>query len=354
MPSTADRGLVLSHEYSNSVHAYIGIGFSTRDLHDGLSMKGHKQSCIDHGAAFSVMYDPPNTFDPNLIIWLYSFGPQGQLSCPDVEDKDAAHQEKVHSKISEEIPVEEKSEETSEIMKQLLKKLAPPIYYKQGDVPEDEKDLAQEKRERYTVTLMDLKELVREKSLTTSIISCILTAKSVEEKEEILNLFSGQTSYPTKQPVRLLISLVDSNQTNEVGEAQGWITAYDFIEDLLLMKRFVMKEGQISCPETSHGDVAQDNVSFSGTSQDFVKAYIEWGKTFDFSNANHHDGFKMMAHTRAAKWIDFFGAGFESVYGPEFHADLLALQEPMAKVKKVITEEITFPILETIDKHHMV
>ncbi|MCJ1265529.1 hypothetical protein MMC22_005409 [Lobaria immixta] len=338
MPSTADRGLVLSHEYSNSVHDYIGIGFSTRDLHDGLFMKGHKQSCIDHGAAFSVMYDPPNTFDPNLIIWLYSFGPQGQLSCPDVEEKDAAHQKKVYSKISEEIPVEEKSEETSEIMKQLLKKLAPPIYYKQGDVPEDEKNLAQEKRERYTVTLMDLKELVREKSLTTSIISCILTAKIVEEKEEILNLFSGQTSYPTKQPVRLLISLVDSNQTNEVGEAQGWITAYDFIKDLLLIKRFVMKEGQISCPETSHGDVAQDG----------------WGKTFDFSNANHHDGFKMMAHTRAAKWIDFFGASFESVYGPEFHAHRLALQEPMAKVKKAITEEITFPILETIDKHHMV
>lgn len=313
-------------------------------------MKGHKQSCIDHDATFSVMYDPPNIFDPYLTIGLHSFSPEGRLLCADVNDKDPAHQEKVYSKTSEEITVEEKSE----IMKQLVERLAPPIYYKQGDAPEDEKNVAQEKRKRYTVTLMDLEELVEKKSLTTSIISCILTAKTVKEKEEILNLFSGQTSYPTKQPVGLWISLIDSNQKNEAGEAEGWVTGYDFIEDLLHIQRFVVKEGEISFPEKSNGEVAQDGVSFCGTPQNFLKAYIEWGKLFDFSNANYHDGFKMMAHTRAAKWIDFFGASFDSVYGPEFRADRLAIQEPMAKVKKAIAEEINFPMLETIEKRLLV
>ncbi|MCJ1263066.1 hypothetical protein MMC22_002936 [Lobaria immixta] len=345
MSSTADRWFVPDHEYYNSIQDYAVVGYTTIRASEELSAYDSKRShYLDDDATFMTEYDPRNAFDHNLRIRTYPFSHFGRLLYADVDDKNPAHKEKVYGEIAKEIPIEEKSEETTEIMEQLVKTLAP-IFYKLDDVPENEKKLVEENREGWT--LIDLEELIEQRLLNKHIVSCILTAKTVEEKEEILNLFSGQTRTPTKRPVLSLISMIDSMQTTEPGETRGWVTGYDFINDLLLIKPFVSKGGKHPLAEKWHGDVAQDGVSFSGTLRDFAKAYIEWGKRVDAVDEHRkHDGFKMIVHTHAAEWID---ACFETVNAAEFHVDRLAIQEVIGTIKKAM-EKIEFPIVEKKEK----
>lgn len=342
MSSTADRWFVPDHEYFKSIRDYAVIGWSATDVRDCLDLKDKSRlHFTDEDATFMTEYDPPDVWDLQVIERLYNFGHPGRLLYADVDDKDPAHKAKVYGEIAKEIPIEEKNEKTTEVMKQLVKKLAP-IWYKQKDVPEDQKESAQEENERKA--LNRLEGLIEKELVTPRIASCILTAKTVEEKKEILNLFSGQTSHRTKRPVLSLISMID-RKTTEMDKTVGWVTAYDFIKDLLLIKPFVSKAGKHPLAEKWYGDVAQDGVSFCSTPQDFTKAYIQWEKTVDAGKANEHDGYKMMVHTRAAEWIYHLGIIFETVYGSEFHADHLALKEAIAKIKEAM-EQLKFPIVE--------
>lgn len=237
MSSTADRWFVPDHEYYNSIQDYAVVGYTTIGVSEELSAYDNKRShFLDDVATFMTEYDPRNVFDHNLRTRTYPFSQFGRLLYADVDDKNPAHKEKVYGEIAKEIPIEKNSEETTKIMKQLVKTLAP-IFYKLDNVPEVEKNLVEENREGWT--MIDLEELIEQRVLSKRIVSYILTTKTIEEKEEILNLFSRQTSRPTKRPVLSLISMIDSMQTTVVGETKGWVTGYDFIKDLLVIKPFV-------------------------------------------------------------------------------------------------------------------
>ena len=130
--------------------------------------------------------------------------------------------------------------------------------------------MIEEERERRTQERLNL--LIARGRLEEAINSRILIANSVEEKQELLNLMSGQIMRRTKRPVLTLVSMVNSKQTTEVGETKGWVTGYDFIKDLVVIKPFVSKKGKHPLGAKWYGDVAQDGVSFSGTPQEFAKA----------------------------------------------------------------------------------
>lgn len=343
MSSITDRWFVPDHEYYNSIRDYAVAGYSAREIREHLSENdGAIYDVSDDSPTFITEYNRRSGPSSDGKKRRYEFGVHGRLVYADVDDKDPAHKEKVYGEMAKEAPIEE-SEKTTEMMKQLVTMLTSLWWSRffEDDFPEEETKLSREELDHWT--LVDLKDLIRQGLLNEPIFSRILTAKTVEEKVEILNIMSGQTSRPTKRPVLSLITIIDSKSNIEVGETEGWVTAYDFIKDLLVIKPFLSKEGKHPLAEKWHGDIAQDEVSFSGTPREFAEAYIELGKTIDAGNKE--DGFKMLVHTFAAKWIHHFGADFETAYGTEFHTDLLAIKEAIEKVKKGM-EGIKFPNVE--------
>ncbi|MCJ1267502.1 hypothetical protein MMC22_007387 [Lobaria immixta] len=322
MASTADRWF--GPESDLSIDDYALVGQSAVSVREDLLETDnavHRIS-LDPDATFMTEYDSLNQIPrPDAMARCYDFGVHGRLVYADVDDEDPAHREKINE-LAKMIPIEGESDRTMEIKKELVS-LYSEVGYSQ---------LSQEEREHWT--LIDIYLLRGQGILEERIFSHILTAKTIEEKEEFINFMSGQTQSPAKRPVLSLINMIDSKQTTEVGETEGWVTGYDFIKDLLVIKPFVSKGGNHPLGAKWHGNVAQDGVSFSGTPQDFAKAYVGLGKSVDAGNK-----------------IDHFGTAFVTVYGKEFYADLFAINEATKKIKKAM-EEIKFPVVDKNTKRH--
>lgn len=336
MSSTADRWFVPHPEYYHTINDYALVRQSAASV---------REDILDTDEAPTHFVDPDATFmDEYYSVNFdscYDFALPGRLVFADVDDEDPAHKEKV-GEWAKEIPIEGESEKTTETKKELVKALAD-LWFPQDDAPreDNEENMPEDKREQWT--LRDLKMITRQGLLEAPVASLIITAKTLEEKDELLNILSGQIRRPNKRPVLALINMIDSKQTTEVGETQGWVTGYDFIKGLLVIKPFASKGGNHPLGAKWHGDVAQDGVSFSGTPQEFVKAYAELGEKVEAGNKD--DGFKLLVHTRAAEWIDAFGKAFVTVYGADFEADLNALYEATKKIKEAM-DEIKFPAVE--------
>lgn len=314
-------------EFDVSVDDYALVGQSAVSVREALleTDKTVHRISLEPDATFRTEYDI--LYRIPRPARCYDFGVQGRLVYADVDDEDPAHREKINGRAKR-IPIEE---ETMEIKNELVG-----LYSQVGG-------------DSQRWTLKDIELLSRQGILEERIFSHVLAVETVEEKEEILNFMSGQTKNPARRPVLALVNMIDSKQTTDVGETEGWVTGYDFIKDLLVIKPFVSKGDNHPLGAKWHGDVAQDGVSFSGTPQDFAKAYVEVGKSVDAGNSV--DGFKMLVHTLAARWIDRFGTALVTVYGKEFHADLLAVKEAAGKMKKAM-EEIKFPVVRKNTKRH--
>lgn len=340
MNSTADRWFVPNKLYYLLTNDYALVRRSTASVHeDLLETDMVRTRIIDEEATFMDEYDRLR-FEP-----CYEFALHGRLVYADVDDEDPAHKEKVYEQWAKETPLEEDSEKTAEIKKELIKTCGEAWFPKNEDPENDEESMSQEERERWTQR--DLKILARQGLLEPPICSLLLTAKTVQDKEEILNIMSGQTRHPIKRPVFALVDMIDSHQSTEVGQTEGWVIAYDFIKELLVIKPFVSKKGKHPLGEKWYGDVAQDGVSFCGTLQEFAKAYAEFGNTVDPGNKDH--GFRMLVQTVAARWIDIFGTDLVAAYGIEFQTDLLAVNEAIAKILKAM-EKIKFPAVQKNEK----
>lgn len=346
MSSTVDRWFVPDEEYYRFVEDYAIVHHSAKSICNDID------ECDGDPARFTNAND---TFMSEYrhngadFVQCYEFAIQGQLVYADVDDEDLAHKEKFYGEWAREIPIEKNektTEKTKKVMEDLMKACADE-WFSEEDFPHgDEDNDVMSKRKAWA--LHDLHALVRRGLLEAPIVTQILTAKTTQDKEDILNFMSGQNRRPTKRPVLVLLHMVDSRQTTEVGETTGWVIGYDFIKELLVIKPFVAKGGNHPLGGKWHGDVAQDGVSFSGTPREFAKLYAELGKTVDAGIKE--DGFKLLVHTLAAGWIGKSGTALETAYGADFQADLAAIKEAMTNVKKAM-KEIKFPAVEKEKKH---
>lgn len=335
MTSTADRWFVPDHEYFHCSNDYALVRQPAALVREDLLETDEATMHLgDADDTFLTEYHRTD-YEP-----CYEFAAHGRLVFADVDDEDPTHKEKVYGEWAKEIPAEEESEKAAETKKVIIKACVD-VWFPAGDRSEGGENILQDERERWTVR--DLKFLVRNGLLDEPIISHILTAKSVQEKEEILNLMSAQDKRPTKRPVLALINMIDSKQTTQVGETEGWVIGYDFVKELLVIKPFVSKGGNHPLGGKWHGDVAQDGVSFSGTPLEFAKAYVELGNAVEAGNKDNP--FKMLVHTIAAKWMGAFGTALVAAYGTEFEQHLLATKEAKEKIKNAM-EEIKFPFVE--------
>ncbi|MCJ1468651.1 hypothetical protein MMC07_007280 [Pseudocyphellaria aurata] len=349
MPFTADRWFVPDQVYKKLISDYAVVAKSTSVVREQIlstNESPHISNALDSFMSeYDRVYGEP----------CYEFDVDGRLVYADVDDEDPAHKERIY-KWAKEIPIEQESEKTIAAKKKILDA------WVEGFLTEGigREEWTREGLEQYAKH--NLKLLTSWGVLSyPQLVSEILKAKSLESKKEILAVMSDQIGRPTKRPVMLLIKMIDSKQTTKIGETEGWVIGYDFIKELLVIKPFFSREisrplryhREISHPLGGkwHGEVAQDGVSFSGTLQEFVKAYIELGKAVDAGSPidadSQDDRFKMLVHTVAAQWIREFGA-LEAVYGSDFHDDLLAINDATKKIDKAMVN-IKFPVVEKND-----
>lgn len=335
MSSAADRWFVPDDEYHRTITDYAVVRRTAVSVRQDTLMLSKPIRTIDVNATFLDEYR--NT----AFEMGYKFADNGKLVFADVNDEDPAHREKVYGEWAKEARIREEVDDKAGEMRELAKSCVDAWFSDDDFPPTDDEGASRDERERWA--LEDLKELVDRGAVEAPIISKVITAKSVEDKEEILHLMSGQNGILTKRPVLTLISMIDSQQNTEVYETEGWVIGYDFIKELLVIKPFTSKGGRHPLAGKWHGDVAQDGVSFSGTPQEFAKAYVELGKSVKADNKD--DGFKMLVHTIAAKWIDSFETALVTAYGTDFHTDLLAMKEAKVTIKETM-KEIKFPAVK--------
>ncbi|MCJ1468664.1 hypothetical protein MMC07_007293 [Pseudocyphellaria aurata] len=360
MSSTADRWFVPDEVYDASNNDYALVRQSTVVVRTAI--------LIADGGPYRTP-DLDETFLTQLYHYrrCYDFAVEGRLVYADVDDEDPTHMETVYGEWAKEISIEQESKRTVVAKKKLVKAcfypFPPPSEFFQDDeenkpsdedyTPSDEVCMPSDevhtpwdehKRNRRIARKDDLGYYDLKGTINDSVVSLLLTTKSVQDKKEMLNIKSGQSRRPTKRPVIALIDMVDSRQATEKGESKGWVTGYDFIKELLVIKPFVSKGGNHPLGGKWHGNVANDGVSFSGTPSEFTKAYIEFGKAVEAGNKG--DGFKMLVHTSAADWIDRFGRDLGSAYGAELH---FALAEAMAKIEEAMNK-IKFPAVKKTER----
>ncbi|MCJ1470521.1 hypothetical protein MMC07_009167 [Pseudocyphellaria aurata] len=318
MSSTADRWFVPNKEYYDLTNDYALVCQPAVKVREAIMITDEAPSRINYA---------DDTFLTEFVNYqpCYRFALEGRLVFADVNDEDPSHKETIYGEWAKEILTEKENEKTQTIKKELAKACADAFF-----PLDDDEDVSQNECERCAEGGL----LADEGGLLTEPILSKLITSNVQEKEEILNIMSGQTQRPTKRPVIALINMIDSKRTTEVGETEGWVVGYDFIKELLIIKPFISKEGKHPLGGPWYGAVAQDGVSFSGSLQEFATAYIEFGETVGPSNKD--DGFKMLVHTLTARWFGYFKKALETAYGAEFRDLFPALKAATMKIKNTM------------------
>lgn len=144
-----------------------------------------------------------------------------------------------------------------------------------------------------------------------------------DHRQELMYIASCQELNPNKRPVMLLISMVDSLQTDTPGTKKGWAIAYDVVAEQIIVKAFRSDAEHHPLTSSWAQPVVDDGVSFQQAPLDFVKNYIEMARGLSGGTpANKRESsnvgqarplrmvevepslaFRMFVHTSVAKWV---------------------------------------------------
>lgn len=273
----------------------------------------------------------------------YEFALPTRLLFADVDDTDVAHREKVCGEWAKETPLELASAKSEDLQKALAQDLAMTWILPLKDEGAEE---TPEEREQYVKSELQY-SIDHGEELDEHIINHIITAKTPEDKQELLAFLSGQSKYPTQRPVLVLVAMMNSNQSTEMGKTEGWVIGHDLVKNLVIIKPFVSKEGKHPLGEKWYGDVASDGVSFSGTPLEFATSYLELAKT-DPTPKSAPVGFRLLTHTLLAKHLLRHHAGLAAT---GFPIEAQALRHA-TKQSKTLMAGIPFPAKQKLPRNH--
>lgn len=133
----------------------------------------------------------------------------------------------------------------------------------------------------------------------------IMKLPSRSAKESVLRILSDQTHTRTVRPVMLLLDMLDSCQSTTAGETHGWVSAYDFLDNVLVIKPFVSRPGHHPLGDAWFGPVANDGVSFKGSPQELLTLVTD-DASFGAADAPNRN-FSRIVRMEAAGWVMEYG-----------------------------------------------
>ncbi|KAL9044498.1 MAG: hypothetical protein Q9214_002364 [Letrouitia sp. 1 TL-2023] len=259
----------------------------------------------------------------------------------DVDESDSKHKEALYGPIAKEPALEVESEKARNLRDKMVAKFTQEeVDRKTGRRKHDDKDFLIQKEKRLFEEDLNLDLGI----LYPEWFSYVMKAADIDEKKELLNIFSGQTKRENPRPVMLLLGMVDKAQTEERGLTEGWNIAYDLVENAILVKPFVSKAGHHPLGGKWAVDTASDGPSFRGTPVEFAKNLIKFSKDMKSKDADaisESDAYTMLVYRHTAKFIFKNSDAFKTVLGSDDKSasDLLEemdeasidLNEPMDK-----------------------
>lgn len=149
--------------------------------------------------------------------------------------------------------------------------------------------------------LTDLRHQIgRERSWT---IKYILKLPSRAAKESVLRLLSEQDRTKIVRPTMLVLDMLDSCQSSTAGETHGWVSGYDFLTNVLVIKPFVSRPDHhpLGDPWLAR-PVPNDGVSFRGSPQELVTLVTDDDHGFGPTASPAHP-FSRLVRMEAASWV---------------------------------------------------
>ncbi|KAI4134032.1 MAG: hypothetical protein LQ347_001872 [Umbilicaria vellea] len=136
----------------------------------------------------------------------------------------------------------------------------------------------------------------------------ILSSPDRTHRRECLRVLSHQARVRSPRPVLSFVTMVDSMLATEPGTTKGWVCAYDFVDNELIIKPFVSKKDQHPLGDPWSTAPVNDGVSFRGSPAGFVKRFLEMSSD---SPGGDNWGFAMVVYLRVVHWIQRHWAALE-------------------------------------------
>ena len=133
------------------------------------------------------------------------------------------------------------------------------------------------------------------------IIRYILRLPSRSAKSTVLRILSEQSRTAIVRPTMLLLHVLDSGQSSTEGQTLGWATAYDFLDNVIIIKPFVSKENHHPLGERWSDPVVNDGVAFRGSPQELLTLVTADEDPLSGNSQNFY--FARIVREEAAGWV---------------------------------------------------
>jgi hypothetical protein len=361
--STVSRWFAPNHEFYASLEDYAVVRASSTYIREA---KTHADTGCNR-----IGYRNPNFADmitTSTTNPCYSFAIPGQLLYADVDEENPNHKADVYGRIAKEDPLEAESDRVKAVRTHLLEHVTTEWF--ESEIPpaptEEEEGGFTDRKWR---AKMMLGELLQDGEIDDTIIGYLMRAETETEKEDLLNILSGQTRRRTRRPVLMLIDMFDSMQTTEMGVTKGWVIGYDFLDDNLIIKPFLSTPDRHPLGGSWYGKGPadkDDGINYSGSPGTFVENYVlaankhklitsssESASASASASASQSEAesqtqpFKTLIHTLAAHWILKHWSPLSSSPSTLFSTTSSTISKPLfeASIKILTTKLSTIPFV---------
>ena len=296
MSTTTANWFLPTRTWKRLVQDYALVSFPTACI---------QRELRNHDRFQHPQYDNFQDYLKGRFVDNYGFAQCGgvELVYADVDQGNEAHHKVVRS-WAEEKEAEVEDESVAEEKKKLVEATKGKFPFMSGATNKKKADGKDQKgsdidgEPRVWTDSMVLSELRRQVGDSRSwIVEYIMRLPSRTAKEAVLQILSEQSRSKTVRPVMLLLNMVDSCQSTKASETTGWVTGYDFLENIIIIKPFLSKEGHHPLGEPWFGTVAEDGVAFRGSPEELLKLV-----GFQDVDAENHT-FSQIIRFEAVGWV---------------------------------------------------
>ncbi|KAI9874232.1 MAG: hypothetical protein M1830_010042 [Pleopsidium flavum] len=128
----------------------------------------------------------------------------------------------------------------------------------------------------------------------------IISCPTSKEKAAVLNLISGADHYKHPRPTLMLIAMFDDAQTIRYAESSGYVVAYDFLTNQIIIKHWLSSLDHHPLEDPWFTPSSKDGVSYIGSPSDLLQRIVAREGVLKGSPTH---GFDLLTRFIAGRWL---------------------------------------------------
>ncbi|KAL8951830.1 MAG: hypothetical protein Q9222_002219 [Ikaeria aurantiellina] len=224
-----------------------------------------------------------------------------KLVYADVDRDDQDHRETCANNLKQGF-LQEETEKTKEAKEKLLDHIETEWFGIETDSEEDE-DVSTEGKKK--LILKRFEECTRG-AVPEDVVDYVLGLEDEEIRRGTMILLSNQRLHKTPRPVLFLLSMTHKFSKVEAGLKEGWVAAYNPINNLIIIKPFTGSKNKHPLAEKWTTELPDDGISFSGSPSSFVRKFLELESQIDGQELEkdlQNSGYRLVVHLAVMDWI---------------------------------------------------